>query len=1589
MAAVTFLSTCGMTVATASASQGAYEYPELSEVIGEIDEDEIVAAGDCEVPVGSDFDIYADLTRFDIPNIYKVKIVYDGAKNADGADFSIDRADTYRASYHVDLTSGHPSYRISRNIHVREEKNRENNFRGPSSAGTTSPKAADGSFPNDGAYPKDTSVSAEAERSVPEPDGKGAKNGDKEDESEDDSDGDPDDPHSDEDDSGEESGGGFWDIFNIGKKKNIKKDSGNLSDASIGADVESEASAAGEALVGASDGAVIDPTVSCISGAFSSVYVNHVYQTTGNSGGDRIVYCGEIDMHFEAGPHTRQNLVGTSLEGHVVTEADVIRVGLMQNYFFYEVGVSTDVARGLTQRAVWAMAVGDTAPAVNNPHWLEISGLLGVYQAGQAYAAANASKYVINEAYALVNGDTQKLVYIDVKKKTVTPTPTNTVTPTPTNTVTPTPTNTVTPTPTNTVTPTPTPSNGKGKVVKKSTDDAVSGNSSYSLAGAVYGIYSDSSCTKKITELTTDADGGTKEYSLEAGTYYVKEITAPKGFKLNDKTYTLSVKAEKTAVVNAEDTPEKGSVSILKISEEGSSLSVKGTKYTVYKDKDCKESAGVLTVGEDGKSNVLSLYYGTYYVKETTAAPGYMLDATVHTVKLENTKPVELLLKDRMIRIKLSTQAKNDKSKTEAGEHIALAEKQTKITDTVAYEGLIAGRSYTFKTVLMDKDTGKAVKDAAGKDIVVETELKADAENKDGTVSIPIVFDATALAGHSVVVFEYLYDEDGIEIGKHEDLGDEDQTIVFPKAETQATDEVTATNIVMPSENIRVRDILVYKNLLAGKEYLATGTLMDKKTGKAVLDDNGNEVKATKRFTPETKDGSVEIIFSFSGVKLGGTVMVAFEKVSITGVEIMTHADINDEEQTVYVPSIATTAKEKETGSKIIPSEGRQIICDHVEYKAFPEGKYVMKGTLMDKETGKECPDKQGQAYTAEASFEVTDADGSVDIDFTVDGNALAGKQVVVFEKAYRLKKDGSPESKPVAVHEDIKDEGQTVSVPEIATTLVDKETENHFACATEKVTHIDTVNYSGLITGKKYTVKGKLVDKETGKEILDEGKTVTAEKEFTAEKPDGSVKIVFTLNASALAGKSVVAFESLHTEGRQIASHADINDENQTIHYPEIGTVLTAKGCSSHIVAASNPLYLTDTVTYKNLIPGKLYDIDGSLMDKETGKEVKNGDSFVKATTSFTPDKPDGTVQLEFKIDAAGLEGKTLVAFEVLWAGGKEVAIHADINDEAQTVFIPAISTSFTSGDAKSHMAPATGEQKFTDTVSYSNLIPGREYKVKGTLMDKETGKAFGMNGQKITAETTFTPESRDGKVELSFAFDTSFLAGKSVVAFEYLYEGSRQIAVHADINDEEQTVRIPKIRTVAKDGRDGDKNIAAAKDAVVKDTVTLTNFLPGTKLKLEAILVDAATGGTLKIGGNEVRGTKNVTVRSSEDSAEVELKFDATGLKGSYVVFERAYLEDGKTLIAVHEDLKDTDQTVNIRLQEVTVKLEGQKPTTAPRTTTTTGGSAGSSGGTVTSRTSPVKTGDTNDITTKVLMLIASLGCIVTLFVLRRKKH
>lgn len=98
---------------------------------------------------------------------------------------------------------------------------------------------------------------------------------------------------------------------------------------------------------------------------------------------------------------------------------------------------------------------------------------------------------------------------------------------------------------------------GFAKLKKVSENVALTdGNDYYSLAGAVYGVYSDSTCSKRVGSLTTKANGETDALELAAGTYYVKEISAPKGYLLNSEVETITIRASETAVVTVSDDPK-------------------------------------------------------------------------------------------------------------------------------------------------------------------------------------------------------------------------------------------------------------------------------------------------------------------------------------------------------------------------------------------------------------------------------------------------------------------------------------------------------------------------------------------------------------------------------------------------------------------------------------------------------------------------------------------------------------------------------------------------------------------------------------------------------------------------------------------------------------------------------------------------------------------------------------------------------------------------------------------------------------------------------------------------------------------------
>lgn len=251
-----------------------------------------------------------------------------------------------------------------------------------------------------------------------------------------------------------------------------------------------------------------------------------------------------------------------------------------------------------------------------------------------------------------------------------------------------------------------------------------------------------------------------------------------------------------------------------------------------------------------------------------------------------------------------------------------------------------------------------------------------------------------------------------------------------------------------------------------------------------------------------------------------------------------------------------------------------------------------------------------------------------------------------------------------------------------------------------------------------------------------------------------------------------------------------EITVENDKI--PELKTTATIDGKKK--VGATEVFTLEDVVEYKHLVTGREYTVKGILMDKATGEPLLIDEKEIRSEITFTPDEPSGSVTVEFTFDARYIKKDTdIVVFEDLYSEDKELAVHADIEDIGQTVTvkIPEIGTKASIDDKKEFTV--NGDVTIDDVVSYKNLTAGKEYKIIGVLMDKSTGKAFLVDGKEVFSEVTFTPGKSDGEVTVSFTFDGSAITKDTeIVVFETLYRDKTEIAVHADIEDENQTVTI-----------------------------------------------------------------------------------------------------------------------------------------------------------------------------------------------------
>lgn len=190
---------------------------------------------------------------------------------------------------------------------------------------------------------------------------------------------------------------------------------------------------------------------------------------------------------------------------------------------------------------------------------------------------------------------------------------------------------------------------GKLKVQKSSANTSfVSGKSGYTLAGAVYSIYSDSGCTKKVGSVSTDANGNSNTIELNNGTYYVKETTPPAGYNLDTNVKPVTIAIGQTSSVSSSEQPG-GAIRIIKKSDNekltsgNSGYSLSGAKYGVYTDSGCTKLIQTITTGQNGVSG----YFGVagaskYYIKELKASDGYQLNPKVYTATVNGLVSVDV-----------------------------------------------------------------------------------------------------------------------------------------------------------------------------------------------------------------------------------------------------------------------------------------------------------------------------------------------------------------------------------------------------------------------------------------------------------------------------------------------------------------------------------------------------------------------------------------------------------------------------------------------------------------------------------------------------------------------------------------------------------------------------------------------------------------------------------------------------------------------------------------------------------------------------------------------------------------------------------
>lgn len=649
---------------------------------------------------------------------------------------------------------------------------------------------------------------------------------------------------------------------------------------------------------------------------------------------------------------------------------------------------------------------------------------------------------------------------------------------------------------------------------------------------------------------------------------------------------------------------------------------------------------------------------------------------------------------------KLTTRAHDETT----GTRVAAAGDPAVVIDEVSYECLSPGTTYVLRGTVRDAEKGTVLMGEERRPIDgTEATREFTPTSASGTVAMSYRFDASALEGRAIFVAEELRRADGGPViatcAGHDEIR-------FPSLSSVA---------VVTGEGTSVRDVLSYSNLDPGLEYTAEGTLRiatsEEPDGALVIDEYGDPITASATFTPEDEGGTVELDFDLTTAGVSDNVLVTTEQVTIDGHVVATSDDVRP----VCVPQASVTLAGARTDLHEARAAKDALLVATVRYEDLPEGgDRTANVAIVDVQTGNALLAADGSVATAEVALDANESSGSVELPIAVDARALAGHSVAATACVHA---GGS------AIRADSDEEG-IVRFPRLQTALCDAETDAHVTGGDGTATLCDTITYTGLMPDMRHTIKVTLTDATTG-EPVDNGASSTSVS-FVPESPGGTIAVSVPLVGRDLPGKAIASVDTLECEGVVTAEHEGGRTDAGRVRVPKASAVARSAASGDQEVPASEDAEVGVVVSCENLQPGLAYDVTCTLADTDDGKVLGADGTPLTATSMITPEGENATFETGLVFDARKLAGRTLALKAIVVLDG-----HTLTSCDARTLRIPSIATGpHAEGSESTEVAPSTSS-RIVDSVSYTNLVPGREYVIEGELVDARTGKPAAATNQ------------------------------------------------------------------------------------------------------------------------------------------------------------------------------------------------------------------------------------------------------------------